>query len=399
MLLIASLAWAGSLRAQTGPFSPEDWPGTKQADKKVHYVSADPNQDFAPVSANWLADELRILTGGDQATAPITIGGHTGLKVTGLALNIADNSFTEWADDDVIDILMQVYGDAALFAANGNPRNFTFLTGALPELNFPVGGSIPVEAKNKQWNWVLFRIVNGKRPSDGLRYVGSAPAPGGVNGGTIRMEGVASLIVRVVAFGEQGAFGEPDQVNLFATGETCDREPETNVVFADINLNTNSHLEVLNNGDQTVTFQDNVGPAGDKRRAVKANGNYLNFGVTDNYLGKPCNDPRAVKICVEFFDDPALNGTVFGPEAYATDDKGSIATYPADRRHVLAGSGQWVRRAFTIPAVNLKGVNTAPLTGGPRLIFEGEKVFIARFALGEKVSVPCISCSDLTTRI
>lgn len=49
-----------------------------------------------------------------------------------------------------------MYGDAALFAANGKQRNFTFLTGTLPELDFPVGGSIPVAAKNKQWNWVLF---------------------------------------------------------------------------------------------------------------------------------------------------------------------------------------------------------------------------------------------------
>jgi hypothetical protein len=48
-------------------------------------------------------------------------------------------------------------------------------------------------------------------------------APGGVNGGTIRMESVASLIVRVIAFGEQGAFGEPEQVNVFAAGATCDR--------------------------------------------------------------------------------------------------------------------------------------------------------------------------------
>ena len=32
---------------------------------------------------------------------------------------------------------------------------------------------------------------------------------GGVNGGTIRAEGVPNLTVRVVAFGEQGAFGEP----------------------------------------------------------------------------------------------------------------------------------------------------------------------------------------------
>ena len=56
-------------------------------------------------------------------TQPITIGGHSGLKVTGSYLNIADASYQEWADDDTIDILMQVYGDAAVLNAAGQPRN------------------------------------------------------------------------------------------------------------------------------------------------------------------------------------------------------------------------------------------------------------------------------------
>ena len=48
--------------------------------------------------------------------------------------------------------------------------------------------------------------------------------------------------------------------------------------------------------------------AGDKRRAVRPNGVFLNFGITDNYLGQPCNDPRAVKVCLDFYDDPAFAG-------------------------------------------------------------------------------------------
>lgn len=387
LLIVALLASLSKLSAQPkAPFSPEDWPATKNGQKKVHFVSVD--AALAPVNANWLADELRILSGGDQGTAAITIGGHSGLKVTGSYLNIADNSFQEWADDDTIDILMQVYGDAALLNAAGQPRNFNFLLGTLPELSTPVGGSIPVEAKNQQWNWVLFRVTNGTRASDGSHFVGSIPANaqggtqfGGVNGGTIRMQNVPGLIVRLVAFGEQGAFGEPEQINVFAVAAKCDPEPETNLVSIDISRGTTNHLAVLNNGDQTVTFQDNVGPTGDKRRAVRANGTYLNFGITDNYLGRPCNDPRAVKICLEFYDDPALTGTIFGPEAYATDSLGGVGIYPVERRHTLEGSGKWVRRSFTVAAVNLKGVNTGNLTGGPRLIFEGEKVFISNVAL------------------
>ncbi len=383
LLLAVLLSCGGELRAQPkGPFSPEDWPVTKDAKKKVHYFSV--GSVLAPVSATWLADELTILTGGDQVTTSINIGGHTGLKVTGNNLNIADKTFQEWADDDTIDILMQVYGDAALLNATGQPRNFNFLTGTLPEVNAPSGGLIAVEAKNSQWNWVLFRIPNGTRPSDGSHFVGSVPANaqggtqfGGVNGGTIRMQTVPTLIVRVVAFGEQGAFGEPDQINVFAAAEACEPEPPTNLVFADISKGMTNHLVVLNSGDQTVTYQDNVGPAGDKRRAVRATGNFMNFAITDNYLGKPCHDPRAVKICVQFYDDPALIGTIFGPEAYATDNKGGTGVYPVDRRHTLEGTGKWVRRSFTVSAVNLKGVNTGTLTGGPRLIFEGEKVFVS----------------------
>jgi len=37
----------------------------------------------------------------------------------------------------------------------------------------------------------------------------------GQNGGTIRLDGLPGVKVRVVAFGEKGAFGEPEQVNRF----------------------------------------------------------------------------------------------------------------------------------------------------------------------------------------
>jgi hypothetical protein len=386
-ILIISLGWAGHSYGQTGPFNPEQWPPTSDTNKAVHFISTD--EAFTPLSASWIGDPLQILSGGDQVTAPVTIGGHTGVRVAGTYLNVADTLYDEWADNDTIDILMQVYGNAALLAGNGSPRDFAFLTGTLPELNFPVGGQLPVESKNNLWNWVLFRITNGVRASDGSRFVGSIPAnaqgdtrAAGVNGGTIRTEGVGGLIVRLVAFGERGAFGEPEQINVFATGEACEPEPPTNLASIDISTGATNHLVVLNNGDQTVVFQDNVGPAGDQRRAVRAEGSYINFGITDNYLGRPCNDPKSMKICLEFFDDPALAGAIFGPEAYATDSAGGTATFPVEQRHTLQGTGAWLRRSFTVPLVNLLGTNTAPLTGGPRLVFENGKVFISRFDLG-----------------
>jgi hypothetical protein len=370
---------------QTGPFDPTDWPETVDPDKTVHYWSADWN--FWPIGGNWLENELQLLDGGDQETQAITIGGYEGIEVLGNFLNVADFSFEEWADDEYIDILVQVYGNAALLNTEGEPRNFTFLTGVLPDLNWPVGGSIPVTCKNQQWNWILFRVENGLRP-DETRFVGSIPANaqgaysfGGVNGGTIRFEGVPGLIVRLVAFGEQGAFGEPEQINVCSTGQECPPEPETNHAWIDIASDTNEHMQVINGGDQTVEFVDNVGPAEDQRRAVRPLGSFMNFGVTDYYLGEPCNEPHAVKICLEFYDDPALAGAVFGPEAYALDASGGIGFVDAGKRQVLAGTGTWVRRSWSVPSVNLFGVNTTPLTGGPRLYFEGGQVCISRFDL------------------
>lgn len=374
--------------AQQGPFSVEAWPPTVDKNAVVHFVSV--GDSLAAPNGNW-TPTLQILSGGDQETADLQIGGFPAKKVTGNYLNIADTEmgYAEWAEKDQIDILVQIYGDAATLAGNGNPRNFTFLLGTLPELVFPNGGQIPTEAKNGKWNWVLFSVPNGTRPSDGSRYVGSIPANAvgstanaGVNGGTIRMEGVPNLIVRAIAFGPQGAFGTKDAVNRFAAADACDPEPNRNFVWHDVAASKSDHLDLLNNGDQQISIETGIGPVGDKRRAAKPNGLYMNFGITENFLGKACNDTRSVKVCVEYFDDAALKDSVtFGPEAYATDAVGGIGFYPATNREKLKGSGKWQRRSWIIPAVNLRGVNAGTLTAGPRFVFEGGPVYVSRVDL------------------
>lgn len=373
--------------AQTGPFPPENWPTTRDASKRVHYVSLD--DALSPPGATW-EPTLSVLTGGDQVTQDITIGGYRGKKVTGSFLNIADSAFTTWADVPFIDILVQVYGDAALFNAQGNPRNFNFLTGTLPELASPNGGQIPVEARNRKWNWVLFRIPNGVRPSDGTLRVGSIPANaqggfqnGGVNGGTIRMENVGNLIVRTIAFGEEGAFGTPEDINKFLSADACEPEPATNLAGIDVSANRANKIQILNNLDQTVVYETGIGPVDDKRRAVKPTSGFLNFAILDNYLGRPCNDPQTVKVCVEFYDDPAFEGQSvrFGPHSYATDDQSGMAELPESARPVLAGSGKWIRRSWVVPAVNLKGVNAGALTAGPRFSSEGAAVAVSNFQI------------------
>jgi hypothetical protein len=105
---------------------------------------------------------------------------------------------------------------------------------------------------------------------------------------------------------------------------------------------------------------------------------YINFGITDNYLGLACNEPKTVKVCVEYYDDPANEGTVFGPDAYAVDSQGGVAYIDNEKLAVLEGTGKWVQRAWVLNGVNLLGVDTAPLTGGPRFIADGEPVFISR---------------------
>lgn len=376
-------------QGQNGPFDPEQWPPTINLNLPVHFVVTD-GMLWSPGGA-WVEGALIIRNDGDQTTADITLNGHTGKKATSDYLNVADTYFWEWANYDTIDILVQVYGDASLFNNQGQPRTYNFLTGTLPELSSVAGGQIPTEANNKRWNWVLFRISNGIRPSDGGRYVGTIPANaqgayhyGGVNNGTIRFQNVPGLTVRVIAFGPPGAFGEPEQINQFLPPDTCDPEPNTNLVGLDLANNTAHHLEVINRGDQTVEYQDGVGPAGDQRRAVRPQGMYLNFGITDNYLGLPCNDAHAVKVCVEFYDDPAFASydVRFGPDAYATDASGGHAFFPAAQRHALTGTGEWIRRSWTLPSVNLYGVNVAPThTAGPRFISQNGQVFVSAIQL------------------
>lgn len=390
--LITSLLVLGAVtltHGQDGPFDPEAWPSTINPDLPVHFVVTD--YLLTSPGGAWIEDALIIRNDGDQTTTDITLDGHTGKRTTAGYLNVADLYFTEWANYETIDILLQVYGDTTLLNNQGQPRNFNFLTGTLPEIRDVIGGQLPVEVNNKRWNWVLFRIPNDIRPSDGGRYIGTIPDNaqgayqyGGVNGGTIRFQSVPGLTVRVIAFGPQGVFGEPEQINQFLPPETCDPEPDTNLASLDIAHNTADHMEVIDQGDQVVEYQDNVGPEGDKRRAIRPVWNYLNFGITDNYLGQPCNDPHTIKVCVEFYDDPNFAGydVRFGPEAFATDASGGVAFVPENQRHTLEGTGEWIRRSWAIPNVNLYGVNVAPThTAGPRFISENAQVFVSSIQL------------------
>jgi hypothetical protein len=170
-------------------------------------------------------------------------------------------------------------------------------------------------------------------------------------------------------------------INVFLPPPPCPAEPAVNLAFIDINAGVTNNLVVLNDTDQTVAYSNNVGPVGDLRTAVQATAIYMNFGILSNYLGMTCNPSRPMKVCVEFYDDPTLTGARFGPENFAVDNLGNIATYSGPL-YTLTGSGKWLKLAFWISAINLKGVNTGSLTGGPRLSFSGGFPFIDRIELG-----------------
>jgi len=212
-------------RAKNGPFDPEKWPPTIDLSRKVHFISIDGM--LASPGDNWTAN-LKILTGGDHPTEPVTVGGHTGVRIAGFKFNTADELYPLWAKEHSVDILMQIYGDDALLNKDGSLKDFNFLTGTLPEPIAVDGGILPEAAQNRRWNWVLFRVPNGLRHMDGGRLIGTIhpkakadPAISevsrlsGQNGGTIRMDGLPGAKIRLVAFGQRGAFGEPEQINRF----------------------------------------------------------------------------------------------------------------------------------------------------------------------------------------
>ncbi|MES2706657.1 MAG: hypothetical protein V4726_08650 [Verrucomicrobiota bacterium] len=363
------------LFGQAAPFDPAAWPPTIDKTKTVHFKVVNDTLEAPAGAANWSTSSMTILSGGDQETTAFRVADQDGVRASSNYMNFGDTEYAAWAEEPVIDILMQVYGDAGVLNATGQPRNFNFLIGALPALAAPNGGQAPVEAKNFKWSWILFRIPNDQR-GDGGRFVGTLPpgvqgdsSRGGVNGGTIRLENVPGLGVRAVAFGPQGAFGEPEAINVFAASDACQAEPETNHVWLDFNKASMNHLVMLDDGDQLVDLVNNVGPAADKRTALQATGNLMNFGITDSYLGLKCNDPHPMKVCVEYYDDPALAGETFGPEAFANDSTTGVGFALPAKYQTLAGSGTWKRRSWVVGGVNLRGINTGANTGGPRLFF------------------------------
>ncbi len=401
----------------TGPYAPTNWPPTIDATKKVHYALTDTDPGFVVPNENW-TNSLFWVSGSDSTFVSQQVCGtsvtFTGTKATAQYINIADYEWPFWNTQPTIDILVQVYGDDTLMipTALTNTRVWRFREGTTgtyvcgpgsgTQSKTVNGATVATNIHNFKWNWLLFQITNEPvficSTNSGNRWLGSVnpgssgnSTYGGINGGTMRMNpsspsSWSGLIIHALALGEAGAFGTPEDINLFEPADVvvCDPVPPQNLVGIDFNAGSTNHLQVMNDTDQTVTFVNNAGPTGDLRKAVIPTGPYLNFGILDNYLGQPCNPNIAIKVCLDFYDDPAFAGlgAQFGPEAYAADQFGGNCApngvYPSSGLHTLLGTGKWIRRSWTIPGVNLFGVNTAPLTGGPRFISSGAQVAVSR---------------------
>jgi hypothetical protein len=382
-----------------GPYPPTAWPTNINPNLFVDYWVADGT--LGPANGNW-NNTLGVKNDGDQATTDVTFQGLGGKRAASNNLNIWDTNWQAWNTNGLIDILLCGYGDGNVVRSAADPnqgRRFQFLTGTLPTTSASTvyGGTFSTNAYNSKWNWILFTITNNLQSNLVDRLVGTLRTNatggtnfGGINGGTIRIQGpdnnANGLAVHAAALGQHGAFGLAADINQFAPADgSCPPVLNVNLAAVDYNAGYTNHLQVINDPatGQGVAFANNVGPVQDQRNAVIPTGNLLNFVITGNYLGQPCNDNTTMKVCVDYYDDPAFagNSVMFGPQVYAVDSLGDTATLPVSSLVTLQGTGKWLRQSWTIPNVNLFGVMTAPLTGGPQFASYNGQVAVSRYYL------------------
>ncbi|MBI1388469.1 MAG: hypothetical protein GC154_08475 [bacterium] len=360
------------------------WPPNTDFQDEIHYWSADGflTEALPSNASSLVVDSLTILSGGDQVTEDVTVGGLAAKKSASPYFNVADELFFVWPDYPVIDVLVQY------FANSESPRNIGFLLGQLG--NTHGAGGFPFEGVTDQYQWRLFRVDNsGGWAGDQVDPSVAGSQFAGVNGGTIRLEQTSGLIIRAIAFGPEGIFGEPEEINSTGSVE-FNPDDYANVAEWDINKGVTSGLDVLREagGDQEIIESDGIGPAGDKRKAIRpafddgtggAKDIYVNWQILDEWFGPTSQPSTKVKVVAEYYDDPALAGTVFGPEVYVTVGD-ALAFFPEAKRTTLAGSGKWMEAVWYVSDVKFKGVNV-PTQAAARFTFTGP-VYVSRLRLG-----------------
>lgn len=364
-----------------------EWPKTTDFTGEAHFWSADGFLfDSIPSgTGNMFFESLTILSGGDQVADDATVAGLSAKKSNSMYFNVADEYYDILPSWPVIDVLV-------LYFANSESKrsNLNFLLGTLPGKYLHTVGDFSFESVSDQYEWRLFRVDNSGAWA-GHVYDDSEGAKtfGGVNGGTIRFGYTNGLIIRAVAFGPQGLFGEPEDINV---SQVVEFNPDDYPIMAewDLNNGVKNGLDVYRatGGDQEIVESSDIGPTGDKRKAIRPaweNGAdatqdlYVNWEILNEYFGPTSQPSTKVKIVAEYYDDPALAGTLFGPEAYITAGD-AIAFFPETSRTTLAGTGKWMEVEWYVPDVKFKGVNV-PTQAAARFAFGGP-VYISRLRMG-----------------
>jgi hypothetical protein len=104
--ILCSLFASLGAHAQTGPFSPTNWPGTIDTNSTADYLIVDPSAVF-DTPASWNAT-ITFAGGGDQDFISASLDGLTGDQSTSAFMNIADANYTQFGNTPIVDILLEV---------------------------------------------------------------------------------------------------------------------------------------------------------------------------------------------------------------------------------------------------------------------------------------------------
>jgi hypothetical protein len=181
---------------------------------------------------------------------------------------------------------------------------------------------------------------------------------------------VSSFQLAVLRTGEHPLAGQDPLANCFEDPAIC-TDAYGNYAEMDLKNDIKNGLEVgSSGGDQNMVVEE-VGPANDRRLAVRAafedgapgaTHQYLNFAITGEALGPSSQPPAQLAICATYYDDPELAGRTLRPEVYMTVANGTLtfAFTPGSAAIELEGSGEWRDAYWELPNVKFNGVNQGP---------------------------------------
>jgi hypothetical protein len=198
---------------------------------------------------------------------------------------------------------------------------------------------------------------------------------------------VSRVQIAILRIGDHPLAGQDPLADCYPDPNIC---TDTYGRFAELDLDQDirNGLDVgSSSGDQEMIIEE-AGPASDRRLAVRparedgtagATHGYLNFAILDETLG-PTSQPGALlAICVTYYDNPALAGASFRPEAYRTERNGveTFGFVPDSAALVLQGTDTWRTGYWEIADIKFSGVNQPPQAA-------------ARFTVSDKIHVASV---------